>query len=158
MKNVTIGDTLANREAATLARYYAIREGETEYSYGASPADALANLEKRDNLAQLKLADDLSEEIAFLALGAGEHLREVSSPRDLDKFGGYMGVISEVVRCAPLLAKRSRQMPDDFCGVWLYDITERFGREWSEALLEGNPSSPEEFLEYVIADELNKWT
>lgn len=157
MKNVTIGDTLANRKAATLARYYAIREGETEYSYGATPAGALANLEKRDSLAQLLLDDDLPEEIAFLALGAGAHLREVHSPRDLDKFGGYMGLISDVVRCAPLLAARSRRMADDFDGVWLYDITERFGREWAEALLEGNPSSPEEFLEYVIADEMNKW-
>lgn len=156
MKNVTIGDTQANWQAARLARYYAVRCDETEYSFGATPADALANLEKRDRTLQLAPDGELSEEIAFLALGAGEYLRRVYSPRDLDKFGGYMGIINEVVRCAPLLAARSRQLAGDFDGVWLYDVTERFGRQWTEALLAGGSVRPEAVLEYVIADEMGK--
>lgn len=157
MKNITIGVTEANRKLALLTRYYAERGGGDECGFGMTPADALASLEKRERASHLKFDDDLSEEVAFLALGAGEYLRDVLPRPDLSGFGGYMGLISEVIRCAPLLLERWRHVKDEFGGVWLYDVTERFGREWAQVLLESKPQNPEDFLEHVIADETRKW-
>lgn len=157
MKNITIGVTEANRKLALSTRYYAERGDGDQCGFGMTPADALASLEKRERASHLKFDDDLSEEIAFLALGAGEYLRDVCSRTDLSSFGGYMGFISEVVRCAPLLLERWRHMTDEFGGVWLYDVTERFGREWAQVLLESKVEKPEDFLECIIADEMQKW-
>ena len=100
---------------------------------------------------------DLADEIAFLAIGAAEYIRE-NGPFNLRKYDGYMGIISEVTRHAPLLAQRWRQLgPDGFEGVWLYDVSERFGREWTESLLDGANENPEQFLDYIINDEMEKW-
>ena len=142
---------------ASSAHFYAERGDGEDYAFGPTPAEALANLTRREAAKVAKFDEDLCEEVAFLALGAAEHLRE-QQDADLSRFGGYMGLIAEVIRCAPLLERRWRQMNvGEFDGVWLYDVTERFGREWAESLLENCTESPEDHLEYIIADEMGKW-
>jgi hypothetical protein len=122
-----------------------------------TPSEALTRLEEREASANPKFQQDWAEEIAFLALGTANHLRE-HPEADLRKFGGYMGLISEVIRCAPLLLNRWSELETgEFGGVWLYDVTERFGREWAEELLSGKMESPIDRLEYIIADEIEKW-
>ena len=155
MKNITIGQTDDWKPAAS-ARYYAQRGDGDEYAFGMTTTEALANLENREAAAAQKFDIGLAEEIAFLALGAAECLRDCKG-RDLCNFGGYMGFISEVIQHAPVLTARWQELRDEFSGVWLYDVTERFGREWAEALLDGNAEKPLEFLEYVITDEMSKW-
>lgn len=158
MKNITIGQVGAEWSVASSGRYYAQRGEGEDYAFGATPAEALASLTQREAAKVAKFDEDLCEEVAFLALGAAEYLRGRKDAR-LDKFGGYMGLITEVIRCAPLLELRWGQMDiGEFDGVWLYDVTERFGREWAEALLDGCTESPEERLECIIADEMDKWT
>lgn len=157
MKNITIGLVGPNWKLASSARYYAEREDREEYALGPTAAEALANLEKREASKAPKFDENLSEEIAFLALGAADFLRDHRDV-DLSAFGGYMGLIGAVVQCAPLLEQRWNQITfDEFDGVWLYDVTERFGREWAESLLTDGSENPEEFLEYIIADEMGKW-
>lgn len=156
--NITIGQVGAEWSIASSAHYYAERGDGEDYAFGATPAEALANLTQREAAKVAKFDEDLCEEVAFLALGAAEHLR-AHAGANLDKFGGYMGLIAEVIRCAPLLERRWGQMDfGEFDGVWLYDVTERFGREWTKSLLEGCAESPEERLECIIADEMGKWT
>lgn len=98
---------------------------------------------------------DLAGEIAFLALGAAGFIRDHAAA-DLRKHEGYMGLISKVICHAPMLAERWQQIGAGFEGVWLYDITERFGREWAETLIDGADETPEERLDYIIADETEK--
>lgn len=157
MKNITIGQVGAAWSVASSARYYAERGDGEDYAFGATTAEALANLTQRETAKAAKFDENMCEEVAFLALGAAEHFRE-RRDTDLTRFGGYMGLITEVIRHAPLLERRWGQMGDgEFDGVWLYDVTERFGREWAESLLDGRAESPEDRLECIIADELNKW-
>ena len=99
---------------------------------------------------------DLADEIAYLALGAAEYIRE-NGPFDLRKHEGHMGFISKVISHAPMLAERWRQVGSDFEGVWLYDVTERFGREWAETLLDEVDEEPKQRLDYIINDEMEKW-
>lgn len=42
-------------------------------------------------------------------------------------------------------------------GVWLHDVTERFGREWVAEILHPSHDSPSQRLECIIEDELEKW-
>lgn len=157
MNNITIGPTDANWRVAATARYYAERDLGKEFGFGMTPAQALERLEERETLTNQKFDQNLADEIAFLALGAAEFLRD-NRDVNLDKFNGYMGLISEVIRYAPLLSRRWRQMEiGEFDGVWLYDVTERFGREWAEELLSGSNEIPSERLEYIISDEMEKW-
>lgn len=157
MKNITIGHVDPNWRAAAKARYYAERGDGEEYAFGTTPADALAELEKREAAAHCKFDESLAEEIAFLALEAADVLKDHRG-ESLDAYDGYMGFIGEVIRYAPLLSERWRRMDaEEFGGVWLYDVTERFGREWAEELLNGIGVSPEEQLEYIIVDEMEKW-
>ena len=156
MKNITIGQAGADWKVIATARYYAQRGDGNEYAFGTTAVEALTNLEKREAALVPKFDIGLAEEIAFLALGAAEYLRDHKG-RDLSDFGGYMGFISEVILHAPILTARWQELRDDFSGVWLYDVTERFGREWAEALLDGDTQEPIEFLEYVITDEISKW-
>lgn len=154
MKNITIGLAGPNWKAAATAHYYAERGNGEEYAFGCSPAEALENLEKREAAASLKLDDGLTEEIAFLALGAADFLKDHQGA-DLASHDGYMGFIGEVTQHAPMLFKRWRQMKDgEFCGVWLYDVTERFGREWAEELFNRTGVSAEERLDRIIEDEM----
>ncbi|MDE2084078.1 MAG: hypothetical protein KGI64_04365, partial [Xanthomonadaceae bacterium] len=76
MKNITIGHTGADWRVAASARYYAERGDGEEYAFGATPTEALANLEKRESVKVPKFYENLSDEIAFLALGAAVFLRE----------------------------------------------------------------------------------
>ncbi|MDE1885349.1 MAG: hypothetical protein KGK05_02480 [Xanthomonadaceae bacterium] len=157
MKNITIGHTGADWRVAASARYYAERGDGEEYAFGATPTEALANLEKRESVKVPKFYENLSDEIAFLALGAAVFLRE-NRIADFERFDGYMGFIGRVIQHAPLLASRWQQMDvGQFDGVWLYDVTERFGREWAELLVGGGDTSPEVLLEQIISDELAKW-
>jgi hypothetical protein len=157
MKTITIGQVGAEWKVSAAAHYYAERGDGEEYAFGATPAEALANLTQRETARLAKYDENLAEEVAFLALGAAGYLRE-NRDANLDKVEGYMGLISEVIRCAPLLERRWAQMDaGEFGGVWLYDVTERFGREWAESLLDDGGESPEERLECIIADEMNKW-
>jgi hypothetical protein len=155
MKNITIGQT-DDWKPMSSARYYAQRGEGDEYAFGMTTAEALANLEKREAAVAPKFDIGLAEEVAFLALGASECLRE-HQDCDLCEFGGYMGFISEVIQHAPLLTDRWQKTQNDFSGVWLYDVTERFGREWAETLLDKKTEDSSEFLEYILADEARKW-
>lgn len=157
MKNITIGPVGPNWRAAASAHYYAERGDGEEYAFGTTPADALAKLEKRETATSAKFDESLAEEIAFLALGAADVLKEHRG-ESLDAYDGYMGFIGEVIRHAPMLSERWRRMDaEEFSGVWLYDVTERFGREWAEELLNGTGLNPEEQLECIIVDEVEKW-
>lgn len=154
MKNITIGSAGPHWRTAAQARYYAERGEGEEYAFGTTPADALAKLEKREAAARHTFDELLAEEIAFLALGAADTLREHHG-ESLDAYDGYMGFIGEVIRHAPLLSERWRRMDaEEFSGVWLYDVTERFGREWAAELLNGTGTTPEEHLESIIEDEM----
>lgn len=154
MKNITIGAAGPNWRAAAKARYYAERGEGEEYAFGATPADALTKLEKREAATHYKFDESLAEEIAFLALGAADVLKEHRG-ESLDTYDGYMGFIGEVIRHAPLLSERwGRMDTEKFGGVWLYDVTERFGREWAKALLNGTDVKPTEQLEAIIVDEM----
>lgn len=158
MKNITIGPVGPNWRAAASAHYYAERGDGEEYAFGTTPADALAKLEKREASTSAKFDESLAEEIAFLALGAADVLK-AHHRESLDTYGGYMGFIGEVIRHAPMLSERWRHMDaEGFGGVWLYDVSERFGREWAEGLLSGTGVNPEEQLECIIVDEMEKWT
>lgn len=156
MKNITIGQIGPDWKQTASARYYAERGDGDEYAFGMTVTEALENLQKREAAVAKNFDIEVAEEIAFLALGAAEYLRD-HKDHDLSKFGGYMGFISEVVQQAPVLTTRWQKIQGNFDGVWLYDITERFGREWAEALLENETDNSAEFLEYIIADEMQKW-
>jgi len=157
MRSITIGLTGADWKVPIAARYYAERGNGEEYAFGMTPSEALARLEDREAASNTNLDQKWADEIAFLALGAAAFLRDRRDV-DLSKFGGYMGLIGEVINCAPLLAKRWSQMTTgEFDGVWLYDVTERFGREWAEEILIGTDESPSDRLECIIADEAEKW-
>lgn len=157
MKNITIGHVDPDWRAAAKARYYAERGDGDEYAFGTTPADALAKLEKREAATHCRFDDSLAEEVAFLALGAADVLKEHRG-ESLDAYDGYMGFIGEVIRHAPLLSERWRHMDAEaFGGVWLYDVTERFGREWAEELLNETGENPAELLESIIIDEMEKW-
>jgi len=157
MRSITIGLTRADWRVAVSARYYAERGNGEEFAFGMTPSEALARLEDREAATNQNLNQDWAEEVAFLALGAANLLRD-RRDADLNRFGGYMGFINEIISCAPLLARRWSQMESsDFGGVWLYDVTERFGREWAEEVLAGTDESPSERLECIIADEMEKW-
>ena len=159
MQNITIGKIGPAWKPLASSFYYAQRGEGEEFAFGKTTAEALTNLEQREAAKLPRFDVDLSEEVAFLALGAAEYLREASSgPRNLDKFGGYMGLISEVISHAPLLLERWQQTePEEFGGVWLYDVTERFGQELARVLLNGEDEKPAELLDQIIADESEKW-
>ncbi len=157
MKNITIGLAGPNWKLAATARYYAERGDGEEYAFGTTPIEALAKLEKREATVNSKFDQDLAEEVAFLALGAADFLKDHRGT-DLDAHGGYVGFIGEVIRHAPMLADRWHRLDgSDFCGVWLYDVTERFGREWAEGLFSGTDENPAERLDCIIEDEMGKW-
>ncbi len=157
MNRITIGLAGDGWAPATTARYYAERDGGDDYAFGSSPVEALTKLEARQNDVAQNFDRDLADEIAFLALGAAEYIRGQSGI-DFGKHGGYMGLIGEVIRHAPMLAAYWKRMaPTDFGGVWLYDVTERFGREWAEEVLHPSHDSPSQRLECIIEDELEKW-
>jgi len=156
MKNITIGMTGPNWVPARSASYYAQRGDAGDYAFGSSCGEALANLEEREAKSNQPRHEDLAEEVAFLALGAAEYLRTERGFKRA-RLGGYMGVITEVIRCAPLLADRWRQVnEEEYAGVWLYDVTERFGREWAEALLEDTQQCAEDLLESILNDGIDK--
>lgn len=157
MKNITIGPLQRDWRVAATARYYAERGKGEDYAFGSTPADALAKLEQREAIRALKFDENQAEDIAFLAIGAANFLR-TNQGVDLDWCDGYLGFIGLVVRHAPMLERRWRQMEaGSFGGVWPYDVTERFGYEWAEALLQGDDEPPEVLLESIIADEMERW-
>lgn len=157
MKSITIGLVGTDWKVAARARYYAERGNGKDLAFGMTPTEALARLEQREAATNSNPRQESADEVAFLALGAADALRDHRNA-DLRKFGGYMGLISEVISCAPLLAKRWSQMQTgEFGGVWLYDVTERFGREWAEEILNGTEENPSDRLECIIADEMEKW-
>lgn len=156
MKNITVGRIGPDWKMAASVRYYAERDG-GEYAFGTTPTEAVAQLERRETAVGSTLTDDIADEIAFLALGAAAALRDHGGA-NLDAYGGYMGFIAEVTRHAHMLANRWDQFAEgEFEGVWLYDVTERFGREWAETLLDGTDEDPAERLEYIVQDEMEKW-
>ena len=157
MKYFTIGLIGDERKLIASSRYFAQRGDGDEYAFGMTTTEALENLEKRESALAKEFDVALAEEIAFLALGVAECLRD-QEERNLCRFCGHMGFISEVISQAPVLLQRWHQVPDgEFSGVWIYDITERFGREWAKALLDGEVGESTEFLERIIADEAEKW-
>lgn len=158
MNEITIGRLGPDWKPSSVARYYAERGNDGDYAFGSTPVEALVRLEAREAAAKSKFDGDLAEEIAFLALGADEFLKEHRST-NLGSCGGYMGFIAEVIRHAPMLAEYSKHAVEDgFGGVWLYDVTQRFGREWAREVSAGSDESPEGRLECIIADEMEKWS
>lgn len=156
MKNIVIGLTRPSWEVASSGRYYAQRGG-ADYAFGSTPAEALEQLECREKETGFAHADDIADEIAFLALGAAEALRNRCGA-NLDAYGGHMGFIAEVTRHARMIEDRWNQLPTgEFEGVWLYDVAERFGHEWAEMLLDNAYENPADFLEYIVRDEMEKW-
>ena len=156
MKNITIG--LVEREWRLIAsqHYYAERGDGDEYAFGGTPAEALARLEQREAALIPNFDRNLSETIIFLAIGAADYLRE--NPNfSLDRYGGYVGFLNDVVACAPMLERRwSRMDASSFSGVWPYDVVEIFGNEWAKAMLEGEDRRPEDMLDIIIADEMDR--
>lgn len=158
MEKITIGLIDANWEHLQSNLHYATRGKATEFGFGPTATEALADLERREAPLQPKFDLGLAEEAAFLAIGAAVYLQEDKRDRSLDKYGGYCGLISEIISHAPALMNRLTQFSEgEFPGVWLYDVTERFGYEWAKALLEGDEIEPEELLEQIVSDELSKW-
>ncbi|MGB3462621.1 MAG: hypothetical protein WBA33_11715 [Rhodanobacter lindaniclasticus] len=156
MKNITIGCTDSNWQVAASARFYAERGEGEEYAFGTTPSDALTKLEKREAAGHFMFDESLAEEVAFLALGAADVLKKHRG-ESLDAYDGYMGFIGKIICHAPLLSERWRRMDvEELGGVWLYDVTERFGREWAQELLNGADVSPAELLEHIIEDEMQK--
>jgi len=156
MRNITIGLAGPDWHAAANARYYAERGDGEEYAFGATPADALAKLERRETAASATFDESLVEEVAFLVVGAVDFLNEHRGA-SLDTYDGYMGFIGQITRHAPMLAERwSRVNTEEFSAVWLYDVTERFGREWAEELFNGTDKNPASLLDSIIGDEMGK--
>lgn len=156
MRTITIGSVDPDWRTATKARYYAERGDGEGYAFGATPTDALAKLEQREAAAHYKFDESLAEEIALLALGAADTLKKHHG-ESLDAYDGYVGFIGEVIRHAPLLSERWRRVDaEEFGGVWLYDVTERFGRKWAEELLNQTGVSPADQLEFIIDEEMGK--
>ncbi|MCX7562250.1 hypothetical protein OS176_01625 [Xanthomonadaceae bacterium XH05] len=158
MKNITIGLVGPDWEPRAATRYYAERSGSGEYAFGSTPAEALAQLEAREAAIATGFDEGLAEEIAFLALGVADFL---SGRRDagINAHGDYMRIIGEVIRQAPLLVEYWKRVEvNGFGGVWLYDVTRRFGQEWAEEVLAGSNQSPAERLECIIEDEIEKWS
>ena len=156
MKNITIGHVNSDWIVASSAHYYAERGNGEDSAFGETPVEALTKLMQREAAKAARFDMSLCEEVAFLALGAADLLRERRGA-NLDGLGGFIGLITEVIRCAPMLQRRLNQVDiSKFNGVWLYDITERFGHEWAEVLLNGGDESPEYRLECILADEMDK--
>lgn len=154
MENITIGRVGSKWKPVASALYYARRGDGEEYAFGSTTTEALANLEKREAANLHEFEQTFCEEVAFLALGAADSFREVNPP-DLDKFGGYMGFIADVICHAPLLLDRWRKLgPEDFGGTWLYEVTERFGREWGYIILTDENLRPESLLDHIIREAL----
>lgn len=154
MKNITIG--LLRKESKLIAaqHYYAERGEGDEYAFGRTPAEALARLEQRETALIPKFDRNLAETITFLALGAADFLREEQGV-NLNRHGGYMGFLNDVVCVAPLLEQRWSQMDSsEFPGVWLYDVVERFGYEWAKVVFEEDDKYPEILLDQIIATEM----
>ena len=116
--------------------------------------EALANLEKREAASLPQFDRTFCEEVAFLALGAADSFREANPP-DLEKFGGYTGFIADVIRHAPLLMDRWQKIgPEGFGGMWLYEVTERFGRDWANIILTDEDMRPADLLDHIIKEAL----
>lgn len=158
MDNITIGVVGPNWRPVEVSRFYAQRVGSGEYAFGATPADALRQLELRESAVDLRFDEDLAAEIAFLTLGAAAFLRGFDGI-NLDVFGGYMGFVGEITRHAPMLVEQWKTAESaGFDGVWLYDVTERFGREWAEAVFTRVSENPVDRLQCIIDDEMKKWS
>lgn len=156
MNNITIGLAGPAWRPKKGATYYAERGEGGDYAFGETPVEALTKLESREAAVFRSSSQGTDEEVAFLALGAADFLKD-HKDAELYAFNGYMGFISEVIRHAPMLVSRRRTMSDAFGGVWLYDITERFGREWAEIIFSGGTGDPEARLDSIIEDEMEQW-
>jgi hypothetical protein len=157
MKNITIGLVGPDWKPAESALYYASRGDGEEYAFGVTPSEALSNLEKREASVLKSIEEDVFDDIAFLALGAASYLRKNNLDTDLSFIGGYMGLIRKVISYAPLLAQRWNKIgADGFDGVWLYDVTRRFGHDLAEAFLAKNDADPASILNLIISYELKK--
>lgn len=151
--SIMIGEVGSDACPSRHSRFFATRGGREDYAFGSSAAQALSRLEAREAAFAQQFTLGMAQECAFLALGAMQQLTE-SGRCDLETFGGQMGFMTEVVRHAPLLAQNWLQLKDEFPGVWLYEVTERFGREWAQLLLDGSNESAVERLRTIIEDLL----
>lgn len=157
MKNITIGLAGPDWRAAAAARYYAERGDGEEYAFGTTPTEALAKLEARESAIAHRFNESLAEEVAFLALGAADVL-EKHRGESLDSFDGYLGFMGDVVRHAPLLIERWKQIDtEEFSGVWPYDVTEEFGRALAEEMLNNTGARPTDLLESIINEAFENW-
>ena len=115
------------------------------------PADA------RFALVELPPAiDPLS--IAYMAIGAYDTLvaceeKEGKHP-DLDQWGGQLGFIGEVIRHVDVIERIYAERPDDYGGVFVYEVAEPFGRYIADMLLSGEPLELETTARGLIADDI----
>lgn len=153
MAGITIGEMGESGCPSRHSAFYATRGAGQDYAFGTSPTQALARLEAREVALANQSTIGMAQECAFLAMGAADKLRE-SGVSNLDDFGGQIGFLTAVIRHAPLLTQWWERLKDEFPGVWLYDVTERFGREWAGILLVGSDETAEERLRKIIEDEI----
>ncbi len=155
MTRITIGRMDQDWENTDGTSYYARRGAGEEYGFGATPAEALAHLEAREATTSSRHHHNLDQEVAFLAIGAAGYLQDHPDAR-LDQHDGYLGLISEVISYAPMLSDAWEKIrPEDFPSVWLYDVTERFGRGWAENLLSSGNISASSLLQSIIKEALD---
>lgn len=153
MNEIKIGLIDENFSQSRSYLYYAQRGNSENYALGITPANALKNLENSERCLTEKYEEGLLDEVAFLALGAHAVVQESRAEEGLEIFGGHSGFIKKVTIHAPLLHRRWGELKNEsFDGVWLYEVTERFGREFARALLAGNDKSPTEVLDSILND------
>lgn len=101
-------------------------------------------------------ADPLS--IAYMAIGAYSTLvaceeKEGKHP-DLDQWGGQLGFIGEVIRHVDVIERIYAERPDDYGGVFVYDVAEPFGKYIADMLLSGEPLDLEATARALIAADI----
>lgn len=150
MSRITIDRLDGERKPTSTATYYAKMGAGKACGVGPSPSEALADLEARK--AKALFEPGLAEEIAFLALGAAS-VFPAHCNANPDSDVGFLRLIDEVIQNAPLLDDAWHRVGgESFPGVWLYDITERFGQEWAKALLTGSEIRAPALLQLIIDD------
>jgi hypothetical protein len=86
-------------------------------------------------------SDPLS--VAYMAIGAvnvlNEYARTTSDDGhvDFDQWGGQLGFIGEVIQHEPVMEAIYQERPDDYGGVFVYEVAEPFGAFIAERLLSG---------------------
>lgn len=99
------------------------------------------------------MTDDLT--IAYIAIGAHSHIRELQQDNETDRrlqlcidaYGGELGLIGAIL----VHAERVDTLyPDDFSGVWAYEVAEEFGAIAVNKLLADESIHVDEIVNQLI--------